>query len=245
MSFSSFVCRSSRSFFVCVAFRVRFRSFRVSFEFEFSCRILKSILEFDFSNSRSRILKSNFEFVFFASLLYSISRISIFDSNFEFKFLEFSCRISNSSFSLRCSIRLLEIDRQIRLLELRFSIRISNSSALIFRFEVVVEIFVPLLYSTSRISIRKFRCSIRLLEIDRQIRLLEFRVVDSSALNFEVVLIYSTSRISIRIRRRNFDSKLSSKLSFASRILSLSSSSNFATFVARRSRCPICIALMH
>lgn len=126
-----------------------------SFEFEFSCRVLKSILEFDFSNSRSRILKSNFEFDFFVSLFYSTSRISIFDSNFEFKFLEFDDSKLSSKFSMSCSIRLLE-----------------------------------------------FRCSIRFLE---------FRVFDSSALNFEVVLIYSTSRISIRIRRRHFDSKLSSK----------------------------------
>ena len=89
-----------------------------SFEFEFSCRVLKSILEFDFSNSRSRMLKSNFEFVFFVSLLYSTSRISIFDSNL------------SSKFSMACSIRLLE-----------------------FRFEFVVEIFVSLLNSISRISI--------------------------------------------------------------------------------------------
>lgn len=71
-----------------------------SFEFEFSCRVLKSILEFDFSNSRSRILKSNFEFDFFVSLFYSTSRISIFDSNFEFKFLDFSRRICRRNF--RC-----------------------------------------------------------------------------------------------------------------------------------------------
>ena len=191
MSFSSFVCRSSRSFFVCVAFRVRFRSFRVSFEF-------------DFSNSRSRILKSNFEFVFFASLLYSISRISIFDSNFEFKFLEFSCRISNSSFSLRCSIRFLE-----------------------FRFESFVALFdfsnfdskVSLLYSTSRISIRKFHCSIRLLEFRCSSRFLEFRcsirLLDSSPLNFEFVLIYSTSRTLMIVKFSNCCSR--------SRILHLSS----------------------
>ena len=142
-----------------------------------------------------RVLNSSFSFEFV---------VEIFDSNFEFKFLEFSCRISNSSFSFRCSIRLLEIDRQIRLLEFRFSIRMSNSSSLNFRLEFVVEIFVVLLYSTSRISIRicrrNFRCSIRLLEV----RLLEVRLLESSPLNFEFVLIYSTSRISIRIRRRNF-----------------------------------------
>lgn len=129
---SSVVRREAFSF--ALKFSIRVCVFVSSFEFEFSCRVLKSSLEFDFSNSRSRILKSNFEFVFFVSSLYSISRISIFDSNFdssfEFKFLEFSCRILNSSFSFRCSIRLLE-----------------------FRFEFVVEIFVSLLNSTSRISL--------------------------------------------------------------------------------------------
>lgn len=141
--------------------------------------------------------------------------VEIFDSNFEFKFLEFSCRISNSPFSFRCSIRFLEFQFSIRV-----SIRVSNASSLIFRVEFVVEIcrrnfrFVALFdfsnfalsllsNSTSRISIRKFHCSIRLLEIDRQIRLLEFRLLESSPLTFEFVLIYSTSRTSIRMCRRN------------------------------------------
>ena len=157
------------------------------FEFEFSCRVLKSILEFDFSNSRSRILKSNFEFVFFVSSLYSISRISIFDSNFdssfEFKFLEFSCRILNSSFSFRCSIRLLE-----------------------FRFEFVVEIFVSLLNSTSRISSLYSISRISIVDSTSRFKSLEFRIrrfVSNLSSNFEFVLIYSTSRISIRICRRN------------------------------------------
>ena len=167
--------------------------------------------------------------------------MSCFEVDSRIRFLEFSCRISNSSFSLRCSIRLLEIDRQIRLLELRFSIRISNSSALIFRFEVVVEIFDVLLYLISRISIRKFRCSIRLLEIDRQIRFLEVRLLDSSPLNFEFVVICSTSRTLMIIKFSN----LSSKLSFASRVLSLSSSSNFTTFVASRLKSPICVAIIN
>ena len=118
---------------------------------------------------------SNFEFVFFVSLIYSTSRnrssnstsrISIFDSSFEFKFLEFSCRILNSPFSFRCSIRLLEfrcssrfleIDRQIRLLEVRVfdsNFRCKrldfSSSNLSSNFEFV------LISSTSRISIRNF-----------------------------------------------------------------------------------------
>ena len=183
----------------------------------------------------------------------------IFDSNFEFKFLEFSCRISNSSFSFEFAVE--------------FSIRVSSSSSLNFRvefrirlfrfvalfdfsksivkfdfsnfdfrfefriqvpwvwwFDIVVEIFVVLLYSISRISIRKFRCSIRLLEV----RLLEVRLLESSPLNFEFVLIYSTSRTLMIIKFSN----LSSKLSFSCRILHLSSSSNFATFVARRLKSP-------
>ena len=187
---------------------------------KFSCRVLKSILEFDFSNSRSRILKSNFEFVFVVSLRYSLSRISIFDSNLP------------SKFSLSCSIRLLEFRCSIRFLEFRFSIRVSSSSSLNFSCRI----------SNSNFS---FCCSIRLLEIDRQIRLLEVRLLESSPLNFEFVLIYSTSRISIRNCRRNFDSKLSSKLSFASRILHLSSSSNFATFVARRLKSPTFVLNCH
>ena len=89
-----------------------------------SCRVLNSSFSFEFV---VEIFVSNFEFVFFVSSLYSISRISIFDSNL------------SSKFSMACSIRLLE-----------------------------------------------FHCSSRFLE---------FRVFDSSALNFEFVLIYSTSRI--------------------------------------------------
>ena len=108
------------------------------FSCEFRIRVFVSYFEVDSRIRFFEFSKSYFEFVFFASLLYSISRISIFDSNFEFKFLEFSCRISNSSFSLRCSIRLLE-----------------------FRFESFVALFdfsnfdskVSLLYSTSRISL--------------------------------------------------------------------------------------------
>ena len=130
--------------------------------------------EFAFS---CRVSNSSFRVVFWSRFSNSISRI-----------LEvvFWSRISNSSFSFRCSIRFLEF---------RFSIRISSSSSLIFRAEFVVEIFDVLLYSTSRISIRKFHCSIRLLEFHCSSRFLEFRVFDSSALNFEFVLIYSTSRI--------------------------------------------------
>lgn len=158
-----------------------------SFECEFLFRICRRNFRVEFRVQVPWIFVSNFEFVFFVSLLYSTSRISLW------------------------------IRRRIRLLEFRveFQIRICRRNL------------------SSKFS---FRCSIRLLEIDRQIRLLEFRVFDSNfrfkclefddssfSSNFEFVLIYSTSRISIRIRRRNFDSKLSSKLSFSCRILHLSS----------------------
>ena len=175
---------------------------------------------------------------FECEFLFRICR-RIFDSGFEFKLLEFSCRILNSPFSFRCSIRLLEFRCSIRFLESDFEFVVEfdfSNFVSNFKFEFVVEIcrrnfrFVALFdFSKLEFSIRisnssfSFRCSIRLLEIDRQIRLLEVRLLESSPLNFEFVLIYSTSRISIRIRRRNFDSKLSSKLSFASRILHLSS----------------------
>lgn len=152
---------------------MRFRSFRV----EFRIRIFVSNVS------------SNFEFEFLVSLLYSISRISIFDSNFEFKCLDFSIRscrrnfrvvalfdFSNFNFRVECVVENFDSSFEFKFLE--FSCRISNSSF-------------------------SFRCSIRLLEIDRQIRFLEFRLLESSALNFKFVLIYSTSRISNRIRRRN------------------------------------------
>ena len=136
----------------CVSCEIPRFSCRVSnssFSFELAVEIFDSNFEFKFLE----FFVSNFEFVFFVSSLNSISRISIFDSNL------------SSKFSFHCSIRLLEIDRQIRLLE--------------------------------------FRCSIRLLEVrvfdsNCRCKCLEF---DDSKLssNFEFVLIYSTSRTSIRI----------------------------------------------
>ena len=151
-----------------------------NFEFEFSCRVLKSILEFDFSNSRSRILKSNFEFVFFVSLLYSISRISIFDSSFEFKFLDFSCRICRRNF--RC-LALFDFSNFVALFDF--------SKAIV------------------KFDFSNFEFSIRLL--------------DSSPLNLMIrnCRRISNSSWSIRLLERRFE--LSSKLSFASRILHLSS----------------------
>ena len=179
-------------------------------------------------------VSSNFEFEFLVSLLYSISRISIFDSNFEFKCLDFSIRscrrnfrvvalfdFSNFNFRFECVVEIFDSSFEFKFLE--FSCRISNSS---FSFRCSIRLlesdrqirFLEFQFSI-RICRRKFRCSIRLLEIDRQIRLLEVRLLESSPLNFEFVLIYSTSRTLMIIKFSN----LSSKLSFASRILHLSS----------------------
>ena len=102
---------------------------------------------------------------FECEFLFRICR-RIFDSGFEFKCLEFSCRILNSPFSFRCSIRLLEIDRQIRLLEFRCSIRFLESD-----FEFVVEFDFSNFVSNFKFEFvveicrRNFRCSIRLLEV--------------------------------------------------------------------------------
>ena len=176
-----------------------FRSFRVEFWIRVSLSNLSSNFRFRFRVQVPWIFVSNFEFAFFVSLLYSTSRISLLYSIsriwlwirrrirlLEFR-VEFQIRICrrnlSSKFSFRCSIRLLEA-------------RVFDSN-----FEFAF--FVSLLYSISRISFW-IRRQIRLLEIDRQIRLLEVRLLDSSALNFEFVLIYSTSRISIC----DFDSKL-------------------------------------
>ena len=76
----------------------------------------------------SEVFVSNFEFEFLVSLLYSISRISIFVSNLN---------LSSNSIS-RISIRICRRN---------FSIRVSSSSSLNFEFEF----FVSLLYSISRI----------------------------------------------------------------------------------------------
>ena len=155
-------------------------------EFVFSCRVLNSNFCVE---SRIRFLefsKSYFEVEFRIRLF---RFVALFDfSNFNFRF-EFRIQVPwifdsnlSSKFSMSCSIRFLESR---------------------FRVEFVVEIFVSLLYSISRISISirllDFRCAFRLLEFRCAIRFLEFRfeirLLDSSALNFEFVLIYSTSRI--------------------------------------------------
>ena len=162
--FSCRVLNSSFSFEFVVEFRIRISRFVAPFDFsifvscfefelvvEISRRNFRCLALFDFSNLA---LNSSSNSTSRISLLYSISRISIFDSSVEFKFLEFSCRISNSNFSFRCSIRLLEF-------------RVFDSS--------------------SRVKSLEFRIRLDLFDFS------------------------------------NFDSKLSSKLSFASRILHLSS----------------------
>ena len=160
----------------------------------------------------SEVFVSCFEFGFSCRILKSISRI-----------LEvvFWSRISNSTFSFRSSIRLLESDfeirRRIRLLECRveFQIRMRRrnfSSKFSFR---------------CSIRLLEFRCSIRLLEFRCSIRLLEFRcsirLLDSSPLNLMIrnCRRISNSSWSIRLLERRFE--LSSKLLFARRVLSLSS----------------------
>ena len=134
VSFSSFVCRSSRSFFVCVAFRVRFRSFRVSFEFEFLFRVCCRI-----SNSIFRIL----EVVFWSRILNSS-----FSLRCSIRFLEFqfSIRISSSS-SLN-----FRVEFRIRLFRFAALFDFSNFD-LNLPSKFLVEIFVSSFYSTSRISL--------------------------------------------------------------------------------------------
>ena len=167
VSFSSFVCRSSWSFFVCVRDSEVFVSY---FEFEFSCRILNSYFEFD---SRIRFLefsKSCFEVAFrirlfrFVALFDFSNFVALFDfSNFDFRFeFRFSIRICRRICrrNFRC-LALFDFSNvvepfdfsnfvaQFDFSNFEFSIRIFDSSALNFEFVF----FVVLIYSTSRISI--------------------------------------------------------------------------------------------
>ena len=216
---------------VCVfvsSFRVEFRIqvpwiFVSYFEVEFRIRLFRFVALFDFSNfylkssSNStsriscRISCRNFRFEFRVQVPW------IFDSSFEFKFLEFSCRTCRR-------IRLLEfrVEFQIRICRRNFSSKFSMSCSIRFlesHFEFVVEFdfsnFVALFdFSKSivKFDFSKFDFSSQVPWISNaswSIRLLE--------LSSKFVLLYSTSR---------------------SRILHLSSSSNFATFVARRLKSP-------
>lgn len=86
----------------------------------------------------------------------------------------------------------------------RMSCRISNSNA---SSKFLVEIFVSLLYSTSRISLlystsRNRSSNSTSRSSTSRVKSLEFNDSKLSS-TFEFVLIYSTSRTSIRICRRN------------------------------------------
>ena len=156
----------------------------------------------------SEVFVSCFEFEF----LFRVCR-RIFDSNFEFKFLEFSCRISNSSFSFRYSIRFLESDFEF-VVEFDFSNVVSN-----FKFECVVEI-----------SRRNFRfvtlfdfSNLTLNSSSNSTSRMSCRISNSNAsskflVEIFVSLLYSTSRISllysisrISIFDSNFDSSFECK----------------------------------
>ena len=216
VSFSSFVCRSSWSFFFCSEVFDPSLCFRV----EFRIRVPWSFV-------------SNFEFEF----LFRVCR-RIFDSSFEFKFLEFSRRISNSSFSFRCSIRLLEFRCSIRFLEFQFSIRISirvsNASSLIFRVEFAVEIFDVLLYSTSRSSSFRFEFRIRLF---RFVALFDFSnfdaLVDFSKFDFSIQVSWiSNSSWSIRLLEFRFAISIcESSFEFVVEIVVFVSYSSFEFFI--------------
>ena len=168
---------------------------------KFSCRVLKSnfrvVFWSRFSNSRSRILKSILEFVFFVSLLYSISRISIFDSSFEFKCLDFSRRICRRNFRSLVLFDFSNLDFRVELSS-KFSFRCSIR-LLEFRFESFVALF-DFSKSIVKFDFSNFEFSIQVPWISNSswsIRLLE--------LSSKVSLLYSTSRISIC----DFDSKVS------------------------------------
>ena len=173
----------------------------------------------------------------------------VLNSSFSCEFVvEFSIRISSSSsLNFRVEFR-IRFFRFVALFDFSKSIVKFDFSNFNFRFEFRIRILEVVFWSRILNSSFSFRCSIRLLEVRCSSRFLEFRVLDSSALNFEfvffVVLIYSTSRISICESSFEFVVEISIQncrrnLCCSSRILHLSSSSNFATFVARRLKSPI------
>ena len=167
VSFSSFICRSSWSFFVCARdsevfvsrfefdSRIRFLEFSKSyFEVEFRIRLFRFVALFDFSNLDFRfefraqvpwIFASNFEFEFFVSLLYSISRIWLWIRRrirlLEFR-VEFQIRSCRRNFRF---VALFDFSNFVALFDFsnfvaqfdfsnfEFSIRIFDSSALISR----------------------------------------------------------------------------------------------------------------
>ena len=113
------------------------------FEFEFLFRVCRRNFRFEFRVQVPWIFVSNFEFVFFVSLLNSISRISIFDSNFEFDFSNSRSRILKSNFEFVFFVSLLYLISRISIRKFRCSIRLLE-----FR----------VFDSTSRSSTSRFKC---------------------------------------------------------------------------------------
>ena len=177
VSFSSFVCRSSWSFFVCVRDSEVFVS---RFEFEFLFRVCSRNFRLEFSSSSSLNFRVEFWIRLFRFVaLFDFSNLTLNSSSNSTS--RISCRISNSKLSSKFVVEIFV-----------------SSLYLISRIS---------LWVCCRIRLLEVRCSIRLLEFrvfdsTSRFKSLEF---DDSKLssNFEFVLIYSTSRISIRICRRN------------------------------------------
>ena len=153
----------------------------------------------------SEVFVSNFEFEFLVSLLYSISRISIFDSSVEFKFLEFSCRILKSNFEFEFFVSLLYSISRISIFDsssefkcLEFSSRICRRN---FRCLALFDFSnfdskVSLLYSTSRnrssnSTSRSSTSRVKSLEFRIRLDLFDFSNFDSnssSKFRFEIVV---------------------------------------------------------
>ena len=203
VSFSSFVCRSSWSFFVCVACCVRFRSFRVVFRI----RVFVSYFEVD---SRIRFLefsKSYFEVEFqirlfrFVALFDFSNFVALVDfSNFNFRF-ELRIQVpwfSSSSFSMSCSIRFLEFRFESFVALFDFSNFVAQFD--FSNFEFSIRVFDS---STLNLMIRICR---RISNSSWSIRLLEFRfVISIYDFDSKVSLLYSISRILICEPRSPFE----------------------------------------
>lgn len=120
--------------------------------------------------SSCRVLNASFSFEFVVEIF-----VSYFEVEFWIRFLEFS----KSCFEVVFRIRLFRFVALFDFSNFNFRFEFSIQVPWIWWFEIVVEIFVSLLYSTSRISLW-IRRRIRLLEFRCSIRLLEFRFLDSS-----------------------------------------------------------------
>lgn len=157
----------------------------------------------EWASRRSSVVRR--EAFFFA--LRFVRDSEVFVSCFEFEFLFRTCRrISNSNFSFRCSIRFLEF---------QFSIRISNSSSLIFRVEFVVEIFDVLLYSTSRIS--NFDSSFECKFLDFSCRIYRR--------NFRFVALFDFSNFALSLLSNSTSRSSSFRFEFSSQVPWISNSS--------------------